>query len=108
MQEEMVDSLDEMLHFLEEEMEEDTRQDVVLGWERINEGGWAWIRGEGLCPFWERYNNCFHEINHVEPTRSRRAQMHDGKEELLSGVQILELQGGPKDFALGRATFECE
>ena len=37
--EERVDSLDEVLYFHEEESEEDTRQDVVLGWDRINEGG---------------------------------------------------------------------
>ena len=29
------------------------RQDVVLGWERINNEGWAWTQGEGLCPCWE-------------------------------------------------------
>ena len=51
--EEMIDPLDEVLHFHEEEMAEATRQDVVLGWERIKSGGWAWARGEGLCPAWE-------------------------------------------------------
>ena len=49
----MVNSLDEMLHFHEEETEEVTRQDVVLGWERIRQGGWAWARRKGLCPSWE-------------------------------------------------------
>ena len=51
--EERVDSLDEVLHFHEEEMEDAMRQDVVLGWERLSKGGWAWTRGEGLCPSWE-------------------------------------------------------
>ena len=51
--EDFVDFLDEVLYFHEEEMEESTMQDVVLGWERIREGGWAWTRGEGLCPSWE-------------------------------------------------------
>ena len=51
--EETVDSLDELLHFHEEEMEETTRQDVVLGWERIKTGGWAWARRDRLCPSWE-------------------------------------------------------
>ena len=50
--EETVDSLDEVLHF-HEEMVEATRQDVVLGWERIKAGCWAWARREGLCPAWE-------------------------------------------------------
>ena len=48
--EKTVDSLDELLHFHEEEMEEVTMQDMVLGWERIREGGWAWTHWEGLCP----------------------------------------------------------
>ena len=56
--EEKVDSLDEVLHFHEEELEEDIRQDVVLGWEKINEGGWAWTQGEGLCPSWETSQLC--------------------------------------------------
>ena len=50
---ETVDSLEEVLHFHEEEMEEATMQDGFLGWERIKEGGWEWTRGEGLCPSWE-------------------------------------------------------
>ena len=56
--EEKVDSLYEVLHFHEEELEEDIRQDVVLGWEKINAGGWAWIHGEGLCPSWETSQLC--------------------------------------------------
>ena len=56
--EEKVDSVDEVLHFHEEELEEDIRQDVVLGWEKINEGGWAWTQGEGLCPSWETSQLC--------------------------------------------------
>ena len=40
--EETVDSLDEVLHFHEEEMEDAMRQDVVLGWERLSKGGWVW------------------------------------------------------------------
>ena len=41
--EERVDSLYEMLHFYEEELDDAMRQDVMLGWERISKGGWAWI-----------------------------------------------------------------
>ena len=41
--EERVDSLDEALHFHEEELDDAMRQDVMLGWERISKGGWAWI-----------------------------------------------------------------
>ena len=51
--EERVDSLDEVLQFHEEELEDAMRQDVVLGWVRINNGGWAWTQVEGLSPSWE-------------------------------------------------------
>ena len=51
--EETVDSLDEVLHFHEEETEEATTQAIVLGWERTKKGGWAWARRDGLCLSWE-------------------------------------------------------
>ena len=51
--EERVDSLDEVLHFHEEEMEDAMRQKAVLGWERLSKGSWAWTQGEGLCSSWE-------------------------------------------------------
>ena len=51
--EERVDSLDEVLHFHEEEIEDAMRQDVMVGWERLSKGGWAWTQEEGLCPSWE-------------------------------------------------------
>ena len=35
------------------------RQDVVLGWERLNKGGWAWTRGGGAMSFMGDFAHVF-------------------------------------------------
>ena len=50
---ERVDSLDEVLHFHGEEMDDAMRQYVVLGLVRLSKGGCMWTQGEGLCTSWE-------------------------------------------------------